>query len=619
MSFVKAVIGRIRNFSYPDWLLWFLAGGVLILTSFHIILRTSWFDSLPTYYRAMILVGILVAVGLVIFLGIQTRDLFNQRKSLLARVDRVENIAAKANQRLEAVFRLSQKFVEANDEKEVNQLVLGLCVDLVGALGASIVPIDERGQPLTAINYGDLTTSVINDWVEYLASPAVRHDCGTCQDHQSLTNACPLLKNPFIDSVELYCLPLKRGEHEFGVLNLYLPKDKEVDEDTRAFLRAMVDETAIALESIRLRKRELETLRHLKAVRRRSDLADLITNFLEDFRSTLKADFILLVLAESDKRESSLSLMLGDYPSQDRSFLDGLIQGVVASGQPIIFGDVDSGINSPQFLRSLMIVPLTDQGEAPIGTLVCGSLKDHSFNQRHLALLKTVSGQVVLVVQNAQLMAELEYKTMMAERTRLAREIHDGLAQTLGFLKLQTAQMQNYLDQGEVERLQQSIRSNYETLADAYLEARTAIDGLRINSLEEGLGSWLEQTAIEFQENSGLPVEFTRLDSTEGLPSEVQAQLIRIAQESLSNIRKHAQATQVWISCRELGGELLMEIRDNGRGFTPDDVPIPSRHGLQGIRERTELIGAEFQIISYPQEGTTVRVRIPLLGEEVLE
>ncbi len=75
----------------------------------------------------------------------------------------------------------------------------------------------------------------------------------------------------------------------------------------------------------------------------------------------------------------------------------------------------------------------------------------------------------------------------------------------------------------------------------------------------------------------------------------------------------------MWVSCREVGGDLLLEVRDNGRGFTPEDVPGPSRHGLQGIRERTELIGAEFQIISCPQEGITVRVRLPLLSGEMVE
>jgi signal transduction histidine kinase len=106
------------------------------------------------------------------------------------------------------------------------------------------------------------------------------------------------------------------------------------------------------------------------------------------------------------------------------------------------------------------------------------------------------------------------------------------------------------------------------------------------------------------------------VDEKSDLAPEVQAQLIRIVQEALSNTRKHAEAQQVWVSCHTVSGELVLEIRDDGRGFSPEDVPGPSRHGMRGMRERAELIGAEFQVISRPQEGTTVRLRLPMtIGE----
>jgi two-component system nitrate/nitrite sensor histidine kinase NarX len=209
-------------------------------------------------------------------------------------------------------------------------------------------------------------------------------------------------------------------------------------------------------------------------------------------------------------------------------------------------------------------------------------------------------------------MAELEYKTMVQERNRLARESHDGLAQTLGFLKLHVAQMQNYLAREDYDRLRQSVDLCYATLSEAYQEARVAIDGLRIRPSDSGLTGWLEQTVGEFQEISGLSVEVEKIDLRMNLPPEVHAQLIRIVQEALSNIRKHAQAERVFISCWENEGDLWLEIRDDGQGFSPQDIPGPSRHGLRGMRERAELIGADFQIISRSNEGTTVRVRLPL-------
>jgi len=96
--------------------------------------------------------------------------------------------------------------------------------------------------------------------------------------------------------------------------------------------------------------------------------------------------------------------------------------------------------------------------------------------------------------------------------------------------------------------------------------------------------------------------------------------LIRIVQEALSNVRKHSYATQAWVSYRQTGQVFIIEVRDDGRGFSPEEIPSVSRYGLQGMRERSELIGAEFQVISRPDEGTTVKISLPLVvGDQVSE
>jgi two-component system nitrate/nitrite sensor histidine kinase NarX len=92
-------------------------------------------------------------------------------------------------------------------------------------------------------------------------------------------------------------------------------------------------------------------------------------------------------------------------------------------------------------------------------------------------------------------------------------------------------------------------------------------------------------------------------------------QLIRIVQEALSNIRKHANAGSVQVSCQEFAGEIILEVHDDGLGFTPQDIPGPSQHGLRGMRERAELIGADFQVVSLTDQGTTVRVSLPVVKE----
>jgi two-component system, NarL family, nitrate/nitrite sensor histidine kinase NarX len=554
-----------------------------------------------------------------------------ERRQIREQLETQVRMAEQANQRLAAVFRLRKQFIEASEENEIIDWLLRLSVEAAGGRGGSFVPLDEHGQPLAAYGYGDAPPPVTEAWVEYLASPAVRDRCKVCENYNHLSTSCPLLKGPFADAVGIYCLPVRRGEREFGVLNLYLVDADKLGIETRMFLQSLVDETAVGLEGVWLRKRELSALRQLQSVRQKSDLTSLLSGLLENVQTTLEADFAFLVVRSSG--ESDLLSVVdaskgyqektycGEFPTQARAFVDGIVQGVIESGEPVNLSSntVDSSVQPG--VRAVLAVPLLSVDQSPLGALLVGNRRAKNFHQRQLTLMLTVAGQISLVVQNTRQLSELQYKTMMEERTRLAREIHDGLAQTLGFLKLQTAQMLGYLERGDVGKLKQSIQTYYETLSVAYEDARYAIDGLRISPAGNRLNTWIEQTLNEFLDNPGMSQLDASLECMEvnsEILSEVQAQLIRILQEALSNVRKHAAARHVWISCYEQERDLVMEIRDDGCGFSPDDVPGHSQHGLRGMRERAELIRADFQVVSRPQEGTTIRVCLPMrIGETI--
>ena len=619
MKIVKSFIGYLQASSHFRWLPWIAVGVALITVSLHELIAPSWLEALPGLLQAAIWGAILI----VLVVAYLTADFLwrysVQQQSLQRQVEEAEARATEATQRLKAVLQLSHKFLEASDEREVVELVLRLSVDSMGALGASLVPLDERGQPMTAVNYGDLPAPVFSAWVEYLASPSIRQRCSTCQNYGAITKTCPLLRGPFPDTVGLYCLPLRRGDRDFGVLNLYLPKDHRLTPENQAFLSAMVDETALVLESMRLRKRELAALDQLRAVRRKTDLDGLLSEFLENVRDTLSADFAFMSVKAIETDRTPLTLALGNNPDLAQAVIDGVLQDVLASREPVLMGDISGDPQSPQSLGSLLAVPLVLQDGTALGGVLAGNLRPRNFTRRHLLLLRTLAGQVALIIQNVNLMAELEYKVMMAERTRLAREIHDGLAQTLGFLKLQTAQMKNFLSQGDMERVKQTLDLSYQTLSEAYLDARQAIDSLRISPVNEGMHGWLEQTVAEFEENTGFQVTLSVEECRDELAPEVQAQLMRIIQEALNNVRKHSGAGKAWVACHANGADMFVEVRDDGVGFTPQDVPGISRYGLQGMRERAELIGAEFQVISCPKDGTTVRVRLPMIIGEKIE
>jgi two-component system nitrate/nitrite sensor histidine kinase NarX len=417
---------------------------------------------------------------------------------------------------------------------------------------------------------------------------------------------------------------VRRGEREFGVLNLFLMHPDGLDEKTRLYLRTLVDEMALGLEGIYLRRRELSALRQVQVLRSRTDLKTLLNVLLENVSRTLEADFAVMIVPQSGLYQSKIDLCVGELPRRSRSFIDGVLQGVMSSGEPVLLGDVSTdgelGGSPRQSMRSLIAAPLLSSEHSVLGVLLVGNRRTRSLHQRQLALLQTIAGQVALVVQNASLMAELEFQSMIQERARLAREIHDGLAQTIGFLKLQASQLRSNLANGEFERARQNSELLYTTLSDAYQDARQAIDGLRISPDECGLVGWLEQTTSEFSELSGLPVELDVQVIQTNVSSEVQAQLIRILQEALSNVRKHAQASRVWVVCAETVDDLVLEIRDDGNGFLPEDVTTSSRHGLRGMRERADLVGADFQVISRQHEGTIIRLRLPTRSlEETLE
>jgi signal transduction histidine kinase len=236
-------------------------------------------------------------------------------------------------------------------------------------------------------------------------------------------------------------------------------------------------------------------------------------------------------------------------------------------------------------------------------------------NNADLTILEN-QGNISSYVEDKLL--EVEYKAQIDERARLAREIHDGLAQTLSFLKLQAAQLVNHIEKNKYDRLKEISHSIYDALAEAYLDTREAINMLRIvpgEPKDARIGNWLRRIAEEYGENTDIQIDINEFSVETSLPNEVQLQMIRIIQEALINVRKHARAHKVQIICRQMDQKLIIEIQDDGQGFCLDDVPAITQHGMRGMRERAILIGAEIQWISQPGCGTIVRFDLPLQNE----
>lgn len=218
------------------------------------------------------------------------------------------------------------------------------------------------------------------------------------------------------------------------------------------------------------------------------------------------------------------------------------------------------------------------------------------------------SPPTVTAAEPGSLLPEIEFRAIIGERTRLAREIHDGLAQSLAYLKIVIGQADSLLAQGKTDQAAHILKDSSHTINDIYLDARHAIENLR--RTPDNLEAWLRQVIADFMEISGVPVELNINLERQPSPA-VQAQLVRIIQESLNNVRKHAGAKHVRVALSQQPEDMVITIEDDGCGFNSADLQIQNRFGLRGMRERAEAIGATLVIDSHPGRGTCISLRIP--------
>jgi len=211
-----------------------------------------------------------------------------------------------------------------------------------------------------------------------------------------------------------------------------------------------------------------------------------------------------------------------------------------------------------------------------------------------------------------ELFEQVRRLAILEERDRLARELHDSLGQVLGFVNLKAKVAEDLISRGrggeageELSQMRAAVQSAYEDVRQAILSLRTAPQG-------QGLLASLRDYVGKMREQTGLDV---RLETTDGihLPPAVEAQVIRIVQEALTNVRKHAQARTVTVRFAREGAGAVVTITDDGRGFDLAQVESAAgmRFGLLTMRERAESIGGTLVVDTGPGRGTTVQLRIP--------
>jgi NarL family two-component system sensor histidine kinase YdfH len=210
---------------------------------------------------------------------------------------------------------------------------------------------------------------------------------------------------------------------------------------------------------------------------------------------------------------------------------------------------------------------------------------------------------------------QVEELTLTTERQRMARDLHDTLAQGLAGLILQLEAADSHLSSNHPERAQDILRQAMSRARTTLADARRAIGDLReMPASPPDLERAVRQEVQRFQEMTGIPCAL-EIAIPLTLPDHIRENALRAVTEGLSNTARHAQAKHAAVQLALQDGWLQIEIHDDGHGFVPaESIGQAGHYGLVGLRERTRLVGGELTLESSPGAGTRIRLKLPVTG-----
>ncbi len=272
-------------------------------------------------------------------------------------------------------------------------------------------------------------------------------------------------------------------------------------------------------------------------------------------------------------------------------------------------------ILAEEYCASHLSVPLL-VGTSVTGAMCVSSRIPHCFSECQRGLLSSLASMAAIAISNARLLEGERSLAVLEERDRVAREMHDSLAQVLGYLHLKAQAAQRSLSRRGVVGAGADLDEVASLAHEAYVDVREAILGLR-HSESPGVGmiAVLREYLQRFSGRSGIKVELQVDENVvPQLAPEVEVQLIRVIQEALTNVRKHANADTAWVRVCRQDDDFSVCIEDNGNGFELALIQgsATRRFGVRIMRERIEKVGGRFGIESSPGRGTRVQICLPL-------
>ncbi len=276
-----------------------------------------------------------------------------------------------------------------------------------------------------------------------------------------------------------------------------------------------------------------------------------------------------------------------------------------------------------------LLCPIKSRGKL-IGILALGRKRSNGlYSQEDIELVMGLASQAGIMIENARMFdilrkQQLQMEQLLAkaihaqeeERQRISVDLHDGVAQWLAGASYRAQTVDALLSESDSSEARDELATMESTIDKSLKELRRVLTGLRPPALDElGLSHALRQS-LEDLKTDGVDCQFSEAGTPVRLPSSMEIAIYRVVQEALTNVRKHADATKVNLRLQFQTDELLVEVRDNGRGFdlsqTLDSAISVGHMGLLGMKQRAETLGGDIKIKTGEGTGTTIILRFPI-------
>ncbi len=297
----------------------------------------------------------------------------------------------------------------------------------------------------------------------------------------------------------------------------------------------------------------------------------------------------------------------------------GILGVILHEGQSLRLRDLRQHPKSVGFpphhppMASFLGVPITHKGRQLGNLYLTDKGEADEFTPEDQHLIELLASHAGIAIENARLYGQVQQLRVVEERQRIGMDLHDGVIQSIYAVGLTLEYITGQLADGDVAGAGERLKGVIEALNATIRDIRAYILDLRPRRFEgEDLIAGLKQLLAEFKANTLMAVEFTADPTADRqLVPDARMALFHIAQEALSNAARHSRASRVEVRLLDGGADVVLSLKDNGRGFNPDRAARRVGHGLMNMRDRVSAIGGELTIESPDRQGTEVRVRVP--------